>query len=330
MAERRLTGEEEARRDQAIAWHVRLDAPGVTEAEWIAFSEWLEADPANSLMFDRVESLDEELRATDLGGDRAPLSVVISRPGNEQRPRRQVLWFGGAAALLAASIAAFAFIQPGESPVPKTAVYATRIGETKTVALADGTNVDLNTATALSVEANRHVTLMRGEALFHVSKDAAHPFIVTAGDRQVRVVGTVFNVLRDTGTVTVTVSEGLVAVTRTGRNDGQQLGRGDRLTCVEGSDVQSAERVDPAEAISWREGYLIYRNAPLSRVVADLNRYFAVEVVLEGNAPTQKFTGVLRVDKQDAVLRRLTEFLPVVTFHRPDGKIGLRQASPPP
>lgn len=327
MVERKFTAAEDARRDQAIAWHIRLDAPDAREADWLAFTEWLEADPANRLVFDRVETLDDELRSTDTPATEPPMAAHVSNTA----ARRHLLWFGGAGALLAATVAVFFVLQRTQPPAPQSIAYATQTGEAKTISLADGTRVDLNTASALSVEGNRRVTLTRGEALFHVTKDSAHPFVVTVGDRRVRVVGTVFDVLRADGMVTVTVGEGRVAVSRTaGDSANTQLDRGDRLTCIEGRDKQTAERVDPAEATSWRDGYLIYRNAPLSKVVADLNRYFAVEVVLEGNAGIQEFTGVLRVDNQNAVLHRLTEFLPVVTVRRPDGKIGLRQATPTP
>jgi transmembrane sensor len=317
--------------DRAISWHIRINAPDATEADWSEFTAWLEADPANRTAFDRVEDLDSDLESLELSEGQA---ASLSQIGGERAPVRSVraagAWIAGAA-LLAASLVVFYFLQGGDGATPTT--YATRIGETKIVNLSDGTRIDLNTATSLSVqvdEAGRQVTLDRGEALFHVAKDPRHPFVVTVGERQVRVVGTVFDILRSDGAIAIVVAEGRVAVSpRAGDARGQEspLGPGDRLVLAEANGATTTERIDPAQALAWRQGYLIYRNAPLSKVVNDLNRYFPVPVILEGDSASQRFTGVLRIDNQTAVLRRIAQFLPVTVEYRPDGKIGLR-ASP--
>ncbi len=321
MVEQRSPSANDTRHDQAISWHIRLGAPDASEDDWLGFTQWLEADPENRIAFDQVEALDDELRfAGATTGERPSIVRADTRTGN------RTAWTTAAVAALAAAVAIFFVVQPAKKPTQPSATYATQTGEIRTVTLADGTRVDLNTASNLSVDGNRHAQLSRGEALFHVAKDAVHPFVVAVGDRQVRVVGTVFNVLRSDGTVTVTVSEGRVGVSRAGGIE-RQLGPGERLTCIEGGDAQTAERVDPSEATSWREGYLVFHAAPLSKVVADLNRYFANEVVVETSAATQQFTGVLRIDDQDAVLRRLAEFLPITTVRTTDGKIVLRRTT---
>ena len=98
---------------------------------------------------------------------------------------------------------------------PDAVRYATKTGEMRTIALADGTTVEMNTASTLAVTftgQERHVTLDQGEALFRVAKDGARPFLVTVGGRDVRDVGTVFNILRDHARTVVTVESGKVSV----------------------------------------------------------------------------------------------------------------------
>ena len=331
MTERELPEDERLRRDQAIAWHVKFADSSAREADWLAFTQWLEADPANRLAYDRVEALDVELTSADLGGAVTPLrapQVVIAHRA------KRAMWFAGAGALIAASLAVVLVLRNAEPEAPTPVTYVTRIGETKTVALADGSRIDINTASSVTIQVDktmRRVVLSRGEGLFHVAKDARHPFVVELGDRSVRVVGTTFDILRTSSQISVVVAEGRVAVSsRTPGVAEAMLGPGDRLTYSEDGKTATIQRVDPNEAMSWRQGYLVYRDAPLSKVIDDLNRYFPTPVVLQGGPGTQRFTGVLRLDNQDAVLRRLAEFLSLEASHRPDGRIGLRPVRPGP
>ena len=101
--------------------------------------------------------------------------------------------------------------------------FSTGKGETKVVALKDGSVVTLNTASEIRVnysDAVRAVELVRGEALFDVAKNKARPFVVAAGDTSVRVVGTSFTVRHfDAAPVQVLVREGIVEVFKPAAGD---------------------------------------------------------------------------------------------------------------
>jgi len=294
--------------DEAVAWHLRLGE--ADEKDWAEFTAWLQADPANRLAFDRVEDIDAELDDADF--DTAPVP-------NRFMLRRVAPWIA-AAGIAAAAVLAFALLWPQ----PKAVEYATRTGQIKNIVLADGTHIELNTATALLAGPGRRVTLEKGEALFHVTKNAGDPFIVIAGDRTIRDIGTVFDVLRDSGVLTVVVAEGRVGVSPPGGANEVALTPGDKLVHSETTGSISIEKVDPEQALAWRQGYLVYRNAPLSAVVRDLNRYFPVPIALDQGAAAQRFSGVLKIDSQDAVLDRLSRFLPVKVDRLDGGKITLR------
>lgn len=320
------------RLDEAVDWQVRLSAPDADSGTWSDFELWLEADPANRLAYDRVEDVYTEL-------DRLGLRDVISvpqhvpelghlRPAPVKHRRLPVAaWIAGAA-LAAASFVLVFFLN---TTSPASEVFQTRIGETRSVALADGTKIDVGADLRLVViwsAKARHVFLDRGEAIFRVAKDAARPFVVTVGDRDVRDIGTVFDVLRGSGATTITVAEGRVEVVP--RNSSQPinaifLAPGDQLVRTDG--MSTVERVDPAQTLAWRQGYLIYKNAPLSRVVSDLGRYFPTPIGFEGSAvASQRFSGVLRIDNEDAMLRRISRFLPVTIDHQKGGRITLRMS----
>jgi transmembrane sensor len=130
------------------------------------------------------------------------------RAGRNPHPRRRFL--AVAASACALTIAGAVWWQSARNPL-----YATDIGERRSITLADGSTVDLNARSRIRVEfsgAERRVELLDGQALFQVAKDKNRPFIVRSGDASIRAVGTQFDVYRKADGTTVTVLEGRVAV----------------------------------------------------------------------------------------------------------------------
>ena len=340
MTPAKMQDTSEKRREDAVAWHVRLTSGDADDANWAGFAAWLEADAANRAAFDQVEDLYDDiestadsilpaLRDTEAQTNVIPLTVRRAKA----RPMRPILSAG--IALLAATTIFFAAVQEFtiRPSKPEMTEYTTKFGEAKTVSLADGSVIDLNTNTKLAVSlggATRQVRIDQGEALFHVAKDLARPFAVVAGDVNIRDIGTVFNVLRNAGSLTVTVAEGKVAVSprnATAFQSGNvaQLSSGDQLVHKEGSGKVSVHRSDPAAVLGWRNGYLTYENAPLSEVVSDLNRYFPGVISLQDDAvASRRFSGVLQVDDETAVIDRLAKFLSLDAVRSGNGNITLR------
>jgi transmembrane sensor len=324
-----------ARIDEAIAWHLRVTSDAAKDADWVALTVWLEADPLNRLAFDRVEDFEATVdlaRESAQARDADSLSAFRPRPESGSRSRTARIWTVIAGGLLAASLVVAFLVRSFE---PRAVEYATRIGESRTVALSDGSRIDINTDSRLLVQvdaSSRHVTLERGEAIFHVARDAAHPFIVRAGDCNVRVTGTVFDVLNSDGAIAVAVAEGRVLVSRiSSEREEVALLPGDQLIHDEGRDLTTVARINPADALAWRNGYLVYRNAPLSKVVNDLNRYFSVPIALAGDkTPAMRFSGVLRLDGESAVLKRMTRFLPIAIGPGPGQTFVLRDSAAKP
>jgi transmembrane sensor len=322
-----------ARLDEAIAWHIRVSADDATEALWEEFTAWLEADPANRAAFDQVEDFDTGLELPPgAAADALPLASVRAARSDERHKRSGRLWLGVAAGLLAASFVIAVFTMPFGTDETE---YATRIGEMRTVMLLDGSRVDINTDSRLRVQVDkavRQVTLERGEALFSVARNEGRPFIVTAGDRKIRDVGTVFDVLSAGNAITVVVAEGRVAVSSThdtSEREAVAISAGNMLTHSEVTGLTTVAQVDPADALAWRKGYLVYRNAPLSRIVGDLNRYYPARVgFADDKASVMRFSGVLRLDSETELLGHLSRFLPLSVTYGPGKTIILHAATP--
>jgi transmembrane sensor len=209
--------------------------------------------------------------------------------------------------------------------------YTTAKGQHQRITLADGSVVDLNAESRLTVRfarRERQVALGEGQAIFDVAHDEARPFTVEATGRAVRVLGTQFDVRNRSGDVTVTVARGRVQVrpvasSKTGQafvlTPGQRLAIGRR-------GVAQLSAVDPQEALSWRSGRLVYRGAPLAEVVADLNREFVEQIEVTDPALARlPVTGVIVLDDQASVATRLSLMLPVRSVPSERGLLLLRK-----
>jgi transmembrane sensor len=169
--------------------------------------------------------------------------------------------------------------------------------------------------------------------MFDVAPDAARPFLIAVGDRTVRVVGTRFDVRRRAGLLSVAVERGVVEVRPADAMGADAAGRafrlhpGQRLDHVEGAASVQVSAADPAQVASWKTGRLIYRDQPLSEVVADLNRQFATPIVLADPALGHaRVSGVLVLDNQAAVIRRLALLAPIKAL--PSGQAVLLRHDP--
>ena len=122
------------------------------------------------------------------------------------------VWLAAGAGL-AASLAVGVFTV-ANWPAPAE-TYVTAPGQTRRIALADGTRVWLNAGSRLEVRLgrrDRRVQMADGEAVFDVTHDPARPFLIDIGDREVRVVGTEFNLRQRGDAFALTVRRGVVEV----------------------------------------------------------------------------------------------------------------------
>jgi transmembrane sensor len=200
---------------------------------------------------------------------------------------------------------------------PAPSVYATSAGQLRTLVLPDGTKVRLDAGSRITVRFERgarQVAMAEGEAAFDVAHDPARPFLIGVGDRQVRVVGTEFDVKHRAGRLQITVRRGVVEVRPADALAAApvRLTAGEQLTHADGAAQSQVAQVDPAEAFGWTVGQLIYRDRPLSEVAGDLSRRFGMPIrAADPQTARIRFTGVLAADSAPAVLRRLEAFVGV-------------------
>jgi transmembrane sensor len=313
---------------EASAWLARLQREEVSEADGLEFDAWLAEGPGNAAAYRQALTLWHEFEVN--AGD------VIDELAAEQRrvalrPARSRRWMFGAGGGLALAAGLAVAVLPGILAQPTTQTYVTGKGQHQHITLADGSVVDLNAESRLSVtlaRSERRAVLGDGEAIFDVAHDKKRPFTVAAASRVVRVVGTQFDVRNRQGDLTVTVARGKVQVRPV---DAAKAGRafllspGQRLSVAQDG-AEALRAVDPSEAFSWRSGRLVYRNQPLSDVVADLNRQFVDQIAI-GDPELAKIpiTGVIVLDDPRSVMSRLTLMLPIRTVPSDGGLLLLRK-----
>ena len=200
-------------------WLDRLSAREASEADRLAFAEWVRTSPVHIAEFLRVSALHAELTGTlsgqedwvsglideagsaivsfpdrgrvadvDPGDDRTPGIGSGPNPGSNRRTR----WLSAAAVVAVVTAGAFWALQPASA---KT--IATELGEQRTVVLADGSTLQLNTDSIVLVsmgKALRQLELQRGELLVDVAKDSERKFRVRTDEAVVEAIGTRFNV----------------------------------------------------------------------------------------------------------------------------------------
>lgn len=296
-----------ATRQEAADWLVRLQ-DGAGEADWIEFDAWLNASPEHAVAYDHVLAVWSDLGAIapELKAAAAPVSLAA-----HARPSRRLIGWGVAAA--AAAALAVTVIPSALSP---TRMYETGRGQTRTIALSDGSTIHMNAGSKISVRmtgSTRQVAMNDAQAVFDVAKDPKRPFLITVGDRTVRVVGTEFDVSHRGTALAVTVRNGLVEVRPdpASATGAVRLAPGQRLEHAAGGGSRIST-VNPDEAFAWRTGRLVYRDRPLVEVVAELNRQFDREIRLADAATgRQRVSGVLVLDNEKAVIERLSLLAPI-------------------
>lgn len=315
--------------DEAASWFARLQDEAVTGDDWLAFEHWLSAAPENQVAYEKLERLwvelddaaDEVKAALD-----APVSLDaarVRRAGPTAMSRRRWMVASGA---LAASVA-LAVVIASNHGRPAAVTYETGPGETRQVVLADGTKVWLNASSKIVARFDSHarrVEMADAEATFDVTHDPARPFLIAVGDREVRVVGTEFNLRRRDAELILTVRRGVVEVrpATAPQAAATKVTAGQQLVHQEGAANSTLAAAEPDAAFAWTQGQLIYEDAPLSQVAADLTRSLAIPVrVADPAAGRVRFTGVLTLEGKAAVLRRLEAFAPVRAETRADGVV---------
>ena len=364
---------EDSAREQALAWYVELQDDELSAEERAAFHAWLAADPAHEREYRQLDALWQSLDdAADTPQAAQAEQYAAYYEAEADRRRRPRMAFGiprpsGAGAWSALAAAGLVVALTGWLAVasglfaPDVQHHATLLGEQRTIELADGSTVRLNTQSAIDVaysDAERRVRLLDGQASFDVAKDAGRPFVVGVGDGEVVAIGTAFDVYKAGQQVTVTLLEGIVQVRRSDTvaaiqpasepavlpADGAavvdqtapaepvakptvvaELRPGEQVSIGQGGTLTAVARVDVDRVTAWRDGKIDLHYTPLASAIAEVNRYSKVKLVLTDDRLAQvEVSGIFKAGNPNSFVRALEVRFGLYAVRTDDDRILLK------
>lgn len=334
--------------DQAASFLAKHDSGEWTASDQAALDHWMSETTAHRVAFLRLEVVWDDarrLKALSAGLQRGtvpapgewrhspffnseagsherqgattlPLSTPPASHRTTRRGTQRLRFFAFAATVLVALGLGAYFMES-----PSGDLYKTSIGGIASIPLRDGSNITLNTATEVRVELTaqqRHIQLDDGEAFFEVAHDPTRPFVVQVGNKRVIAVGTKFSVRRNGGNVRVIVTEGKVrienmtAIAEIPRGSGAAevfVTPGGIATAGDGGIVvQERGLAEVEEDLSWRLGYLTFRDTSLADAVAEFNRYNVHKITIDDpSIAAIRISGTFRALNYDAFVRVLDD-----------------------
>jgi transmembrane sensor len=303
--------------DQALDWFVTLSSGEVSDRERSDFERWLQ-DPEHRRSWLSIETFQRTLQ--DM-----PAGLAGKALRNARRPaaasslisRRRLLGVAGAVALGAL------LFERRDDLFELTADVRTATGEQRTMTLADGSKMVLDSATAVDIRFDgvaRRVVLRSGAVMVetaHRPEWVARPFIVDTGQGSVQALGTRFTVRAlqqdgwfSSGRAQVAVFEGEVDIRpRQAAAAALRLKSGTQASF-------DADRVNIPEALgdnaeAWTQGMLVARNRPLGDFVEELRRYRSGVLRCDDAAAAIRITGVFPLDDTDRILDALAHAFPL-------------------
>ena len=309
--------------DAAIAWQLTLDSSTPLERE--EFAKWHAANEEHARAWRQLGMLDQRF---SVANGPARTALLQSREGIRRRVRK--LGSGLASVVAVVGLALFA----GERYLPLDywlADQRTATGEQRTVRLADGTVINLNTHSAVDVrfdEKQRLIVLQEGEILVETGHGDARPFIVETAEGSMRALGTRFLVKREDAGTRLSVLQSAVAA-HPQSDPKEQILREGQQVLIRHNGLDSVVALTPG-ADAWTRGMLVVDNARLEDLVHELGRYRRGHLGIAPEVADLRITGSFPLHDTDKALNALLPTLPVQIEQHTPWWVTVAKADPKP
>ncbi|EJM67794.1 Fe2+-dicitrate sensor, membrane component [Pseudomonas sp. GM50] len=297
--------------DAAIAWQLSLDSGNAVERE--EFAKWHAAHEEHARAWRQLGMLDQRF---SVANGPARTALLQSR----ESIRRRVRKLGSGLASVVAVIGLALFVGDRYLPIDYwLADQRTATGEQRTLRLTDGTQINLNTHSAVDVrfdEKQRLIVLQEGEILVETGHGDARPFIVETREGSMRALGTRFLVKREDQGTRLSVLQSAVAAHPESSPEEQILREGQQV-------LMRSNGLGPIIALNlgadaWTRGMLVVDNARLEDLVHELGRYRRGHLGVTPEVADLRITGSFPLNDTDKALSALLPTLPVqIEQHTP-------------
>ena len=290
---------------RAVEWLLaREDNEDWSEQDQAALDAWLNEAPENLLAYWRAKS----------GWKRTEVLSALRPFRPQPKPEATDRWKRLRLSMVAASVAVIgiAGVVAANWKTDSYVTYSTALGGHKTLALGDGSEIELNTDTVVRLPkgVGRQVVLEKGEAFFQVHHNETNPFIVTTRSGRVVDLGTKFVIRQRDRDVKVSLVEGRArfeGASQEGEKRSVVLDPGDVVLATADS---VALMKKPARELSnemgWRRGMLIFRHKTLAEAASEFNRYNSEKIVVDPSVAHLEIRGTFHT-ADVALFARMTE-----------------------
>ncbi|WP_198361746.1 FecR domain-containing protein [Herbaspirillum sp. meg3] len=297
----------------AIDWMVKLQSGAATEQEREACRRWRAEEARHEQAWQRLQSLSDRIATLPRALAHGSIGAGDTRHRHNRRFALKTLCVAMGVGVLVAG---------GSDVVPWSALmaeYSTEAGEHRRVVLADGTAVELNTATAIDTafdEQRRVVRLHRGEVLISTAKEndrGYRPFVVHTRLGQARALGTRFQVRDSEAGMRIAVFEGAVEFQPAGISSGHRAVRIDagHQGLFNGQGLIGDLSPANEDAVAWTDGFIVADRMPLGELVAELDRNMPGKLRCDPAIANLPISGVFPLDQPARILAAIGRTLPV-------------------
>jgi transmembrane sensor len=290
--------------EAAARWYVDLRGEVPSDATREAHRRWLERDPRHMQAWERLARLQDKLDQVVPGIARPTLASARAKRRDVLKVLSILLMAGGAGTLAW-----------NTTPLPTLmADQRTGTGERRRMRLDDGTQLQLNTATAVDIhysENLREVRLLQGEIFIETARDErARPFVVHTAEGSIRALGTRFVVRREADLTQVSVQQHAVEVRSANVPDtAVRVDAGQQVNFRRDA-IEPLQRANP-QADAWTRDMLVVNDWRLGEFIRELQRYRTGHLGCDPAVSALRISGAFHLGSTDTILENLTSTLPV-------------------
>lgn len=295
----------------AAEWYAVLRGGQATPQEQFRWQAWLDASAEHRTAWRYVEDINQTVLTLREIPDPGQAADNLLQANRRLRQRRHAL-VCIAGVLGVGALGILTWPPSARRVFAWGADYRTATGQQQRIVLAEGTQIWLNTGTALNVDFTatlRRVTLFAGEVFIETARDPTRPFVVDTDQGRMRALGTRFNVRLLADETQLAVYEGAVKVQPENAMDGAIVNTDEQVSFSRHG-LSRVTAADPARQ-AWTHGMLLAHDISLGKVVQELRRYRHGHIGVDDDIENLKVYGSFPLDDTDRALRMLTTVLPV-------------------
>lgn len=289
-----------------------------SDAYW---KSWMEANPAKVELANQSRKMIQSFNFKEFQPDSVSKERILqkirleTKPGRKYRPFLNPWYKVAAILIIAFGIGTLLWFQSAEKQQKEPIYVVSNLvqksnpsGVKSKHILPDGSTVFLNAASSIEYPktfgADVRLVKLQGEGFFQVVKDADRPFRVLAGELEVLVLGTTFNMNTNLKSPEVALVEGKVKVAAVSSDRSLALAPGQMAIYNKDRQTFTATTFDAAYITGWKDGYLMFKDATLDEVVEKLHAWYGIEIAVANKSKSGEwsYTGSFKNESLENVL----------------------------